>query len=302
MKNWPAVAAGACLLALGAFKELGLGPQWQEAAALLVLYGVLLAALAAFAADGRSSAVTLWLVTVAVYDGLLLVPPPLPKSLVGMFTILGCAATLLYLSVDGDSLSELLDTPRRLLDNADLKPYRGALLALVPLWAAAVVLAKTGADAPAPVFARSVHPAPPDQSDFKGKGYVLAEIVNPYRKFEKEDPRKFEEAVADGKRVYYQNCFYCHGDHLDGRGPAAAALNPRPANFQDPGTIAMLPESFVFWRVAKGGPGMPGSGAPWNSAMPPWEKMLTEDEAWKAILWIYTYTGYTPRTFAPLEH
>jgi hypothetical protein len=28
-----------------------------------------------------------------------------------------------------------------------------------------------------------------------------------------------------------------------------------------------LTESFVFWRIAKGGPGLPKEGAPWNSAM-----------------------------------
>ena len=63
----------------------------------------------------------------------------------------------------------------------------------------------------------------------------------------------------------------------------------------------MLQESFVFWRVSKGGPGMPGSGHPWNTAMPAWEKMLTEDELWKAILWIYDYTDQSPRTWAEEE-
>src|SRR5438445_7957872 len=36
---------------------------------------------------------------------------------------------------------------------------------------------------------------------------------------------------------------YCHGDNLDGHGLFASALNPPPANFEDPGTIAMLQES-----------------------------------------------------------
>ena len=74
-------------------------------------------------------------------------------------------------------------------------------------------------------------------------------------------------------------------------------FNPTPANFIDPGTIAMLQESFLFWRVAKGGPGLPNESTPWSSAMPPWEEHLTTDEIWKVILFEYWYTGWHPRTF-----
>jgi len=74
-------------------------------------------------------------------------------------------------------------------------------------------------------------------------------------------------------------------------------LNPLPANFQDNGTIAQLTESFVFWRVAKGGPGLPREGTPWNSAMPAWEDFLTEDEIWSVVLFLYEQTGWKPRTW-----
>ena len=43
-------------------------------------------------------------------------------------------------------------------------------------------------------------------------------------------------------------------------GPYAAALNPVPLSFQDIGTIAQLQESFLFWRIATGGPGLPKEG------------------------------------------
>ena len=64
----------------------------------------------------------------------------------------------------------------------------------------------------------------------------------------------------------------------------------------------MLQESFVFWRISKGGPGFPTSAHPWSSAMPAWENMLTEDEIWKVIVWIYSGTGTTPRTWEKVEH
>jgi mono/diheme cytochrome c family protein len=101
--------------------------------------------------------------------------------------------------------------------------------------------------------------------------------------------------------LYVQNCVPCHGDRLDGEGPAAHALNPVPADFTDNGTISQLTESYVFWRIAKGGPGLPVEGAPWNSAMPVWEDILTADEIWSVILFIYERSGSRPRTWEEAE-
>jgi mono/diheme cytochrome c family protein len=103
------------------------------------------------------------------------------------------------------------------------------------------------------------------------------------------------EHLATGKRIYYQNCLPCHGDRLDGGGHFAHGFSPTPASFADNGTIAQLTESYVFWRVAKGGPGLPREGTPWNSAMPVWENFLTEDEIWAVVLYIYDQSGWKPR-------
>ena len=107
---------------------------------------------------------------------------------------------------------------------------------------------------------------------------------------------RIPQDTTAGKKVYVKWCAGCHGDHLDGQGHFASGLNPLPANFQDNGTIAQLTESFVFWRVAKGGPGLPREGTPWNSAMPAWEEFLTEDEIWSVVLFLYSQTGWKPRT------
>jgi hypothetical protein len=57
----------------------------------------------------------------------------------------------------------------------------------------------------------------------------------------------------------------------------------------------MLQEGYLFWRIAKGGPGLPDESAPWASAMPAWETFLTEDEVWDVIIFLYDYTGQRPR-------
>lgn len=181
-----------------------------------------------------------------------------------------------------------------------------------------------------PIELRTVHPAPPATTKVHGKTFVLQTSANPYRvdaegKYSQEygNERTVEQAmgrlmkdvndpnfnpwdpnaeaytkyVREGGEIFFQNCHFCHGDNLNGRGLWAYAFNPIPANFTDAGTIAQLQETFVFWRVAKGGIGLPGEGFPWASVMPPWEQHLTVDEIWKVVMFEYWHTGYYPRTW-----
>ena len=172
---------------------------------------------------------------------------------------------------------------------------RTLLLCALPLLAGYVAYGKLDKKATPPAEIRKVHPSPPESVSVHGKDYKLQGLSNPFRV---SDPEQLQKNTQEGKKVYYQNCFYCHGDAMDGKGLFAKGVNPPPADFVDPGTITMLTEAFVFWRVSKGGPGMPeDSNTSWNSAMPVWETMLTDEEIWKAILWIYAGSGRKPRTW-----
>ena len=115
---------------------------------------------------------------------------------------------------------------------------------------------------------------------------------NPYRGLEESAPEQFREHVENGRRVYFENCFYCHGD----------GLNPIPTNFTDSGVLPMYQESFFLWRIAKGGPGLPEEGGPWDTAMPIWESFLTEEEMWDVILCLYDFTGFEPRALHEVGH
>lgn len=177
-----------------------------------------------------------------------------------------------------------------------------------------------------PIELRTVHPAPPASTKVHGKTFVLQTSQNPYRvnpegKYDQEytnahiveqgmgrlmkpeanpwdsKAEGYLKYVREGGEIFFQNCHFCHGDNLNGRGLHAFAFNPIPANFTDPGTIAQLQETFIFWRVSKGGIGLPREGFPWASVMPPWEQHLTTDEIWKVILFEYWHTGYYPRTW-----
>ncbi len=166
-----------------------------------------------------------------------------------------------------------------------------------------------------PIELRTVHPAPPASTKVHGKTFVLQTASSPYRvddegKYSDVVQKKYADGnpwdekappylqyVREGGQIFFQNCHFCHGDNLNGRGMFAFAFNPIPANFTDAGTIAQLQETFVFWRVSKGGIGLPREGFPWASVMPPWEQHLTTDEIWKVILFEYWHTGYYPRTW-----
>jgi hypothetical protein len=170
-----------------------------------------------------------------------------------------------------------------------------ATIVLIPCAVAAQIYFNMSAEVRAPSFGRTIHPAPPNTITFKDKTIDLLQVRNPYRIFETTDSNLFRQHVENGKRVYYQNCVFCHGDDLAGDGIFAHGFNPVPANFNSPTTIAMLQEGYLFWRIAKGAPGLPEESSPWSSSMPAWEGILSEEEIWDVILFLYDYVGFKPR-------
>ena len=243
------------------------------------------------------------LVVVGVYIGFKLVfsvglQQPIPSSLLTMYMFFVVVATLLVTTATEESAKEMSAPIKALVEDPGKKTIRNIVFVLVPLLAAWMTYSKLAPSFEAPVELRTIHPAPPSSMKAYGKSYDLMKLENPFRKFQKEDPEKFKALVKEGGKVYYENCHYCHGDKLDGQGQYAQGFNPLPLNFQDVGTIAQLQESYLFWRIATGGPGLPKEATPWLSAMPVWKDFLTEDEIWKVILFLYDYTGQAPRSWA----
>ncbi len=221
----------------------------------------------------------------------------IPASLLTMYMFFVVAGVFMVYTFTEEGARALVAPIRALVEDPGRKTIRNIVFVLVPLAAGAYTYNKVLPSFEAPVELRSIHPAPPSSAKIYGKRYDLLKLANPYRKVEKEDPEKFKALVAEGAAVYIQNCHFCHGDKLDGKGPYAQGLNPVPLNFQDVGTIAQLQESFLFWRIATGGPGLPKEATPWISSMPVWQEFLTEDEIWKVILFLYDYTGHRPRSW-----
>jgi mono/diheme cytochrome c family protein len=217
--------------------------------------------------------------------------PPAPWSVISLYMAIVLLAVLVFASSDSDSWREFLRPIRATLVDPGLRLVRLALVIVLPLLLGYYAYTQAAARPQAPPELRAVHPAPPASIQFRGKELTISGFDNPLRK----DQPNLQRHVAAGGEIYIRNCVYCHGDNLDGQGHFAAGFNPPPANFQDPGTIAMLQEAYLFWRIAKGGPGLPKESTPWNSVMPAWEDRLTEEQIWQVIMYLYDATGQQPR-------
>lgn len=237
-------------------------------------------------------AAVLWL---AILAGLKFgIRPPIPASVLTIYMTLASLAIVLFVAANEARFRAFLAPLEAVFAGRTPKTVQAVVLIGLPLLVAWGAWLRTAPSWDAPFEPRVVHPEPPAGFNFHDKRIDTAGLKNPFRV---ADPAALEKLTAEGKTIYYRNCFFCHGDALGGDGHFAQAFTPIPANFRDVGTISMLEESFVFWRVATGGPGLPKSATPWASAMPVWQNMLSEDDIWKAILWIYAGSGSTPRTW-----
>ena len=229
--------------------------------------------------------------------------PPAPASVVVGAAVTVTISLTLYITSSEAGSAAFWEPIRRVMVEKRARPILYGVLVVLPsvvAWQAYEL--SMPATTPPPVV-RSVHPSPPRTISFRppegeGRTIDLIDADSPYVGLEERDPEAYAAAVATGRRVYYQNCVFCHGDNLEADGHYAVGLRPRPANFRDPGVLPMLQSSFLFWRIAKGGPGLPDAGTPWDSAMPVWERYLSEEEIWSVIAFMSHFTGYTPRAQA----
>ena len=220
---------------------------------------------------------------------------PIPASVLKLYLGIATGALVIYAFADAQRLEEIRRPLVAFLTEPRFTVPLLAAMVAIPALVGVKIFLDLSAPPVAPNFARTNHPANPASIKVHDTEYDLNALDNPYRKLEQSDPDAFRQHVAQGREVYYRNCVFCHGDRMRGAGLFAHALNPIPTNFQDPGTIPQLQEAFLFWRISKGGPGLPTEGGPWATAMPAWEKFLTEDEMWDAILFLYDFTGARPR-------
>jgi hypothetical protein len=213
-----------------------------------------------------------------------LVTAPLPSSLIFLYMALTLTGILIYSTVSGQMTEAFFGPIVKFLSGQGTKGttnlMRLGVLALFPLLIGWQTYSSTVASDQPPAENRTIHPAPP--GEFVGLSNPVAYTP---------------ENVMQGKGFYSAFCSPCHGGGFDGKGLASKGFSPPPANFVDPGTIAQLQESYLFWRIKKGGVGLPIESMPWKSAMPRWEVELSDEMIWKIIMGEYDGAHQKPRTW-----
>jgi len=227
---------------------------------------------------------------------------PVPASVISLYMGIVSIAILAYVSSSQERREEVSGPLVRFMTDKRYTALLGVTVVAIPALAAANVYVKMNVPLEPPFFPRTVHPASPAEITVHDKKIDLDAGENPFGPLETSNPAEFRKHVENGRKIYYRNCVFCHGDTLAGTGMFVHALDTLPTNSADQGAIAMLRDTFLFWRISKGGPGLPDEAGPWDTAMPAWEKMLTEEEIWDVILFLYDFTGQKPRAKEEAAH
>ncbi len=222
------------------------------------------------------------------------VQPPIPGSVMNLYMSIVTVSIGVFVVTDQARARAFLAPITTLLRERRLFLPRAALLIALPLLLGWVTYTQVRPQFDPPFEARTIHPEPPARFKLHGQDFDVLTARRP------PGMEVNDENLAAGRRIYFRNCMYCHGDSLDGKGHFAEAVNPLPANFRDGGTISQLQETYVYWRIATGGPGLPQGATPWNSSMPVWQDFLSDEEIWQVVAFIYDASGSTPRV--PEEH
>jgi mono/diheme cytochrome c family protein len=78
---------------------------------------------------------------------------------------------------------------------------------------------------------------------------------------------------AQGKRVFYQYCVWCHADSTPAGPSNRSNLTPNPPLANDGATLNSLSDDFVRSVITLG-----GAAAGKSTSMPPWGKTLNQDD------------------------
>lgn len=91
-------------------------------------------------------------------------------------------------------------------------------------------------------------------------------IHNPYS----SDTKVLDEA----KKIYESMCWTCHGLKGKGNGPAAVALNPKPADHTS-SKVQIEKDGNIYWKISTG-----------KGKMQPYGKTLTSKQRWALVNYI----------------
>ncbi len=93
----------------------------------------------------------------------------------------------------------------------------------------------------------------------------------------------------EGKQWYYVYCIACHGWLLQGDGPTAVEIDPKPRILTADEYMNKRTNLELF-SVIKGG----GEAVDLSSTMPAWGNFLQDQDIWNVVAWIRAMAGVKP--------
>ena len=179
---------------------------------------IVLAVLAVFAVL-RFRRVNLLMWAIAWWAGIYVVvrfgfTAPIPSSVVAIYMGIISLAILAYVSSSQERREEIARPLVRFMTEKRYTALLGLTVVAIPALAAANVYIKMNAPLEPPYFARTVHPASPSEITVHDKQINLDAGDNPFRELEKSNPEEFRKHVENGRKVFYRNCVFCHGDNM----------------------------------------------------------------------------------------
>jgi mono/diheme cytochrome c family protein len=82
------------------------------------------------------------------------------------------------------------------------------------------------------------------------------------------------QAIADGAKLYAQNCAACHGPNGMGNGDMGKALSPSPALLAYMIRRPIAVDEYLLWTISEG-------GKQFATDMPAFKDKLSREEIWK---------------------
>ena len=222
---------------------------------------------------------------------------PIPSSVVTLYMGIVSLAIVAYVTSSQERRDEVSGPLVRFMTEKRYTPLLGAAVIAIPALAAANVYVQM--NVPLRAAALLAHgPSRPrrPRSRCTTRRSTSTPADNPFRALETIEPGGVPQARRERAPDLLPELRL-----LPRRRPGAAtacsctgSIRSRPTS-PTATRSPNLRDTFLFWRIAKGGPGLPEEGGPWDSAMPAWEKFLTEEEMWEVILFLYDFTGERPR-------